>query len=62
MWWMSLTWFGPVACMNWFMDWIWQVWYGLNVGYEWRVVIKFGMSLVCLINVDLVVEVWMAWG
>jgi len=28
-----------VACMEWFMGWIWWVWYDFGMEYEWRLVI-----------------------
>jgi len=43
-----------VHIWNWFRDRIWWVWYGFDMGYEWRLVIKFGMRLVCMINTYLV--------
>jgi len=43
-----------VACIKWFMGWIWWVWYDFGMEYGWRLVIKVGMRLVGMITTYLV--------
>ena len=62
LWWMSLTWFGHVACMDCFMEWKWWVWYGFDLVYEWGLVMKVGMSLICMISIYLIGGTWCWFG